>query len=202
MVELKRGLDAKARARHLCARRQLAAARAPRPARPSHAQDVKAAWRVTRLRRRAGARVSGAADGHWQDHHAAGAYHVVPAGAPGVRQAHLLHAHGARDGKGARPGCCAGRNGVTALTLVASSARAGAGGASRAAGVSRAAGGAQQPDLGARAEQPQEHVHPPEGAAGRDVQLALTRRGAEAPLRAHRLPTKAAARTWMQAAGG
>ena len=90
---------------------------------------------------------------------------------------------------------------VTALTLVASSACAGACGASRAAGVSRAAGGAQQPDHGARAEQPQEHVHPPKGATRRGAACS-TRRGAEAPLLVRRLLTKAAARTWTPAAGG
>ncbi len=37
---------------------------------------------------------------HGQDHHAALAHHLVPAGPPRGRQAHLLHPHRAGDGKG------------------------------------------------------------------------------------------------------
>ena len=80
----------------------------------------------------------GDAHRHGQDHHVFGADHVVPARAPGVRQAHLLHAHSPRDGEGA-------------------------GGAARAAGVPREARRQGFGNHGARPEQPQEHVHPPQG---------------------------------------
>lgn len=102
MLELKRALDAKVRhARRL--RQRVSPALRVHQACARAAQELQrtVAALLSAMAAAAGARLPGDAHRDGQDHLAAFAHHFLPAGAPGVRQARLLHAHGAGDGEGA-----------------------------------------------------------------------------------------------------